>query len=179
MCICFFFSSRRRHTRCALVTGVQTCALPIFRIRPGGERVVFDLGTIADDTGHPYRLQCKQSTLCRILMAQIVERGGSVAMGLKVIAAEQDADGVRVTAEDAAGESRTFEGSFLIGADGGRSKVRGLVDTALEGKAYPETTILATTRFPFDQHLAGPANVHAVWQEGRPFRPKPENDDLR
>src|SRR3546814_14380586 len=29
MCI-FFVSSRRRHTRCALVTGVQTCALPIF-----------------------------------------------------------------------------------------------------------------------------------------------------
>src|SRR3546814_1435382 len=26
---CFFFSSRRLHTRCALVTGVQTCALPI------------------------------------------------------------------------------------------------------------------------------------------------------
>src|SRR3546814_5831955 len=26
---CFFFSSRRRHTRCTLVTGVQTCALPI------------------------------------------------------------------------------------------------------------------------------------------------------
>src|SRR3546814_3952281 len=37
MCRClyglvlFFFSSRRRHTRCALVTGVQTCALPIFQ----------------------------------------------------------------------------------------------------------------------------------------------------
>src|SRR3546814_1923505 len=28
----FFFSSRRRHTRCALVTGVQTCALPISEI---------------------------------------------------------------------------------------------------------------------------------------------------
>src|SRR3546814_6914338 len=27
--LCFFFSRRRRHTRCALVTGVQTCALPI------------------------------------------------------------------------------------------------------------------------------------------------------
>src|SRR3546814_4351528 len=27
--VCFFFSSRRRQTRCALVTGVQTCALPI------------------------------------------------------------------------------------------------------------------------------------------------------
>src|SRR3546814_534649 len=32
---CFFFSSRRRHTRCALVTGVQTCALPI--CRPSGQ----------------------------------------------------------------------------------------------------------------------------------------------
>src|SRR3546814_2519397 len=32
----FFVSSRRRHTRCALVTGVQTCALPIWI----GERVV-------------------------------------------------------------------------------------------------------------------------------------------
>src|SRR3546814_3917037 len=30
----FFFSSRRRHTRCALVTGVQTCALPISDIFP-------------------------------------------------------------------------------------------------------------------------------------------------
>src|SRR3546814_1492537 len=33
--IILFFSSRRRHTRCALVTGVQTCALPIFHpLRP-------------------------------------------------------------------------------------------------------------------------------------------------
>src|SRR3546814_10032783 len=31
-----FFSSRRRHTRCALVTGVQTCALPILRV-PGAD----------------------------------------------------------------------------------------------------------------------------------------------
>src|SRR3546814_18653484 len=45
----FFFSSRRRHTRCALVTGVQTCALPIsfdrsslarWRQRMGEERLV-------------------------------------------------------------------------------------------------------------------------------------------
>src|SRR3546814_13764466 len=31
----FFFSSRRRHTRCALVTGVQTCALPILVAKDG------------------------------------------------------------------------------------------------------------------------------------------------
>src|SRR3546814_16993368 len=36
----FFFSSRRRHTRCALVTGVQTCALPISRGAAGADLVV-------------------------------------------------------------------------------------------------------------------------------------------
>src|SRR3546814_1872519 len=35
----FFFSSRRRHTRCALVTGVQTCALPIFPLLREGARL--------------------------------------------------------------------------------------------------------------------------------------------
>src|SRR3546814_1704868 len=47
--LCFFFSSRRRHTRCALVTGVQTCALPIFndywalsKIRAGRSSVVLN-----------------------------------------------------------------------------------------------------------------------------------------
>src|SRR3546814_4954384 len=34
----FFFSSRRRHTRCALVTGVQTCALPIWPALRGRAR---------------------------------------------------------------------------------------------------------------------------------------------
>src|SRR3546814_5871112 len=34
--VLFFFSSRRRHTRCALVTGVQTCALPIYGSKVNG-----------------------------------------------------------------------------------------------------------------------------------------------
>src|SRR3546814_7565512 len=33
MCLFFLFSSRRRHTICALVTGVQTCALPILEMK--------------------------------------------------------------------------------------------------------------------------------------------------
>src|SRR3546814_1075934 len=50
----FCFSSRRRHTRCALVTGVQTCALPIFRIAPhdGDSQtllVLYPTATPADD----------------------------------------------------------------------------------------------------------------------------------
>src|SRR3546814_4625405 len=38
MFLFFFFSSRRRHTRCALVTGVQTCALPICGQRRAARR---------------------------------------------------------------------------------------------------------------------------------------------
>src|SRR3546814_7924649 len=40
LCIFFCFSSRRRHTRCALVTGVQTCALPISERLHGEMRAV-------------------------------------------------------------------------------------------------------------------------------------------
>src|SRR3546814_2716222 len=49
MSFCFFFSSRRRHTRCALVTGVQTCALPIsghetmMAIKHGGANALLEL----------------------------------------------------------------------------------------------------------------------------------------
>src|SRR3546814_12627398 len=38
----FFLSSRRRHTRCALVTGVQTCALPICLWRHGVDRLFIE-----------------------------------------------------------------------------------------------------------------------------------------
>src|SRR3546814_120619 len=50
-CICnfFFFSSRRRHTRCALVTGVQTCALPI-SIKSWLEDVPYHYFPITKDT---------------------------------------------------------------------------------------------------------------------------------
>src|SRR3546814_2125030 len=44
---CFFFSSRRRHTRCALVTGVQTCALPICKLNPLNSD--FDLYSMGKD----------------------------------------------------------------------------------------------------------------------------------
>src|SRR3546814_4452089 len=59
--IVFFFSSRRRHTRCALVTGVQMCALPISPVdeciasfaqlieRTIGDRIALTLDLQADD----------------------------------------------------------------------------------------------------------------------------------
>src|SRR3546814_9193990 len=72
--VCFFFSSRRRHTRCALVTGVQTCALPIFQALKGislqvAEReVVAILG--ANGAG--------KTTLMRTLSGLITPRGGKI-----------------------------------------------------------------------------------------------------
>src|SRR3546814_16707057 len=49
----FFFSSRRRHTRCALVTGVQTCALPIYdAVVALGRTITLDP---ASADGHFYR----------------------------------------------------------------------------------------------------------------------------
>src|SRR3546814_5335862 len=56
----FFFSSRRRHTRCALVTGVQTCALPIYERQNFLRKRGFSKGetekiiaTVLQEEGHP------------------------------------------------------------------------------------------------------------------------------
>src|SRR3546814_12262318 len=51
----FFFSSRRRHTRCALVTGVQTCALPISAIN----RKQQEFRNVADQFGIEWRKEAK------------------------------------------------------------------------------------------------------------------------
>src|SRR3546814_6687364 len=52
MCACFFFSSRRRHTRCALVTGVQTCALPICRVLVQYPKRATQRGVMQADRSH-------------------------------------------------------------------------------------------------------------------------------
>src|SRR3546814_17978283 len=48
---CFFFSSRRRHTRCALVTGVQTCALPISKVLWMISSSILHIHLVSDATG--------------------------------------------------------------------------------------------------------------------------------
>src|SRR3546814_13004548 len=66
----FFFSSRRRHTRCALVTGVQTCALPISPVEQveidvlaqrGGQRG----GVVETGGGRPAALQPVRRRIAR------------------------------------------------------------------------------------------------------------------
>src|SRR3546814_2562285 len=65
-CNWFFFSSRRRHTICALVTGVQTCALPIFgAVRGRGVPVAGVV--ISESTESPVPMEETRATLQRFL----------------------------------------------------------------------------------------------------------------
>src|SRR3546814_3091058 len=75
----FFCSSRRRHTRCALVTGVQTCALPILAGKSC--RRIWDRGTPRSDgrTGSgarpPLAAAEGRQWLCRHQLAKGIWRG--------------------------------------------------------------------------------------------------------
>lgn len=136
------------------------------RMHPSGERAVFDLGVLAGDTRHPYRLQCEQQVYCELLEERLPGLSGgacTLMRGLTVTGLRQNGDGVAVTVRDADGAKQDLEARWLIGADGARSTVRESVGLPLEGSTYPETTILATTRFPFEEHLEGLSNVNYCW----------------
>src|SRR3546814_4184770 len=60
----FFFSSRRRHTRCALVTGVQTCALPILYVI-SSPAIRHGYAVITARRHHPYTVNTSASLLTR------------------------------------------------------------------------------------------------------------------
>ena len=134
------------------------------RLHPGGERAVFDLGVLAADTRHPYRLQCEQWKLSDALRGRLVGRA-EVLAGARVLGFTQDEGGVAAEVEQDGGRF-TVHAGFLAGCDGARSIVRGGLGLAFEGETYPETTILATTAFPFEAHLEGLSNVSYCWREG-------------
>jgi 3-(3-hydroxy-phenyl)propionate hydroxylase len=58
---------------------------------------------------------------------------------------------------------------YLVGADGARSFVRKAVGLTFDGETYPETTLLVTTLFPFEDHLEGLSNVTYCWKENGNF----------
>src|SRR3546814_8321452 len=79
LCGSFFFASRRRHTRCALVTGVQTCALPIsFVQRPEdlaeARRLMGGHGALLAKSEKPAAVQRLQEIL-EVCDAVMVARG--------------------------------------------------------------------------------------------------------
>jgi 2-polyprenyl-6-methoxyphenol hydroxylase-like FAD-dependent oxidoreductase len=149
----------------------QGLICPSWQIRwhPLGDRAVFDLSVLADVTSHPYRLQVEQWKLSLALHA-LVEKAGPVTIrfGTPVTSVMQDDDSATVTVETAGG-TEALRARFVIGCDGARSAVRGSLGLPFEGETYPETTILATTTFPFEQHLEGLSNVTYCWKERGQF----------
>lgn len=137
------------------------------RLHPDGERAVFDLSVLAGDTEHPFRLQCEQWKLSRALLGALqAEPKARVHFGAEIGAIAQDETGVTLSFTDGRPPVR---GRILAGADGARSVVRKQMSRAFDGQTYPETTLLVTTRFPFEDHLEGLSNVSYCWTEGGNF----------
>lgn len=144
---------------------------PTWQIRhhESGERAVFDLSVLADETDHPYRLQCEQHRFGHFAHDWLTANSGAdIRFSTRLVEFVQSADGVDVVIE-ARGQRETLSCDWLIGADGAKSVVRERLGLELSGKTYPETTILATTPFPFHEHLDGLSNVNYCWTEGGTF----------
>ena len=136
------------------------------RIHETGERAVFDLSHIASDTRYPFRLQCEQSVLCRLAEAKVEnEKALSIERGWRVARVEQTEDHVKLESSD----GRTIRARWVIGADGAKSTIREALGFDFEGFTYPETTILATTRFAFEEHIEGLSNVNYCWSNHGTF----------
>jgi 3-(3-hydroxy-phenyl)propionate hydroxylase len=139
------------------------------RLHPDGERAVFDLSVLEGETRHPYRLQCEQWKLSRALLARLKGHPKvELRFGAQVTTLAQDDTGVSLGIVTA-GRNETVRGAWLIGADGAKSVVRKAAGLDFDGQTYPETTLLATTRFPFEAHLEGLSNVSYCWKAGGNF----------
>lgn len=139
------------------------------RLHPSGERAVFELKTLADVTAHPFRLQCEQWKLSEALEMRLRREGSArLDFGARLAGFEQDSGGV--TAKVARGDkTETLRAQFLVGADGARGGVRKMLDLNFDGQTYPETTLLVTTTFPFEEYLEGLSNVSYCWKAGGNF----------
>ena len=134
-----------------------------------GERAVFDLGILKEETNHPYRLQCEQLNLV-IEATKMLEdiQPGALLLNARATAVAQDERGVTVTA-NIAGEQKQLRGSWLIGADGAGSIVRKHLNLAFEGETYPMASVAIGTPFPFHDYLNGLCGVNYFWADGWSF----------
>jgi len=110
-----------------------------------------DFGVLADDTRHPFRVQCEQYKLNQVLAARLPD----VRFGATVTDVEQDGKMVTVTING--GEKLRCE--WLIGADGGKSRVREAIGVRLEGFTWPERFLVASTPFDFARVMPDLADV--------------------
>jgi 3-(3-hydroxy-phenyl)propionate hydroxylase len=133
-----------------------------YRNRRDGLIAQFDFGDIADQTRHPFRLQCEQSRLTRIIRDKL--RGDpnfEIAFSTPVRTVTQNSDSVTVTVERD-GKSETHSYRWLIGADGARSDVRRSLDIEFDGFTWPDRYLVVSTPFDFHRVIPGLATVSYV-----------------
>ena len=128
-----------------------------------GQRVVFDLGLIADRTAYPFRLQCEQFRLTSAIVCELRDnRLFRLRRGCRVLAVEQDQDFVRLQLETA-GAHAEERCRWLIAADGASSTVRKSLGLPFEGSVFPRTSITVVLDYPFEQQLEGLLGVNYMW----------------
>jgi 3-(3-hydroxy-phenyl)propionate hydroxylase len=110
-----------------------------------------DFGVLSGDSQHPFRVQCEQYKLNQVLAARL----SGLRFGAEVTGVEQDEKSVTVTLEG----GETLRADWLIGADGGKSRVREAVGVKLEGFTWPERFLVASTPFDFAQVIPNLADV--------------------
>lgn len=138
---------------------------PTWQIRQheSNDKALFDLGVLQSDTRYPFRLQCEQRVLTRLADAKAHSTPNlGVHYGSELTHLAQDAQGVTATLQTANGVEQ-IRARYLIAADGSRSICRKLTGMTFTGETYPETTILATTTFQFEEVLPELSNVNYVW----------------
>ena len=135
-----------------------------YRQRGTGMKAEFDLASIADLTRHPYRLQCEQWKLTREAMRVLQQMPNvRVVFGARLEQIEQDSDGVTAHVESLERGFETYRASFLVGCDGGNSRVRRCIATTFRGFTYPERFLVVSSSFDFASVHAGLCAVNYVW----------------
>lgn len=134
-----------------------------FRDRRDGVIATFDLGLLAGETDHPYRLQCEQWKLTRVLRRLVSESAvATLVTEMRVEAVSQSEDGITVDARAPDGAREQFRGRFLVGCDGARSLVRKTIGAKFDGLTIPEIFLSLSTEFRYDEAIPDLANIAYV-----------------
>ena len=132
------------------------------RDRQHGLIAEFDMAVLAGQTQHPFRLQCEQWKLNKLLIDRLAKFAHArVVLGAEVQSVEQNADGVEVKVK-LDGDTQAYMGSYLIGADGAWSSVRQAINVEFEGFTYPERFLVVSTAFEFADHFPKLSYVNYV-----------------
>ena len=127
-----------------------------YRNRDQSLIAALDFGVIADATRHPFRVQCEQFKLTRILADLLRDAPGfTLRFGAAVEGCVDLGDRVRVTLAN----GETIDGSWLVGADGAHSAVRRSAGIAFDGFTWPERFLVLSTPHRFEDEIADLADV--------------------